>query len=322
MTAELEVQYRALRGSCGWWHRPGMAAIVLTGADSRRLLNGLVTCNVAGLAPGQGVQGFFTDIKGHILAEVVVRARLDSLLLELAADRVDPVAAHIEKYIVADRVEVRSPVEFDLSTLLGPAAADWLTTGLGTGKRPSTAWGHVDVELGGAPVLVAADGHFGIPAISLWQPTGSAVDLLVTMSGGGDRAPLVEVGDAAVETIRIIEGVPRFGQDYGPENLPQETGLTEAVDFDKGCYLGQEVIARLHYRGQAARCVTRLAGSELDQPSVGTALFLDEREAGSVSSVTTQPGGDKIWALAMLQRRACAPGTRLQLDSGGSLQVV
>ena len=107
---------------CGIWPRPAMRSVILTGEDRQRLLNGLVTCEVKGLNPGQGVRGFFTDAKGHILSPVIVRVTEDHLWLELPEATVSSIADHIVKYIVADRVEVSSTEALVPLSLVGPGS--------------------------------------------------------------------------------------------------------------------------------------------------------------------------------------------------------
>lgn len=319
MKKDLASQYRGLREGCGLWSNSTRALLVVTGEDRERLLNGLVTCEVKGLAPGRGVRGFFTDVKGHILADVVIRGAEDRLWLELPAPLIPSIVAHIEKYIVVDRVEVLPAADREALSLVGPGAATVLAPLPGDASDPEIPWSHFEITLRGQTALVFIDGHFGVPALTLWSsPSAIAAirqDLLTT-------AALQEVDDEATEVLRVEEGAPRFGIDFGLENLPQETGLDDAVSYTKGCYLGQEVVARLHYRGQVARQLCRLRSAHGDSPIIGSRLLLDDREAGTVTSAVQSPLDDGVSVLAMLQRRATEVGTQLQLDGGRVLRVV
>jgi len=138
------------------------------------------------------------------------------------------------------------------------------------------------------------------------------------------RASLVAAGvpeadPEAREALRLETGMPVFGIDYGSDNLPQETGLEDSISYTKGCYLGQEVVARLHYRGQVARRLARLQSMAGEAPSPGTVLFLEGRPAGTVTSTARSPTAGSVLVLAMLQRRALEPGTQLQIEGGGSV---
>ena len=292
------------------------------GADRARLLNGLVTCDVAALAPGRGAQGFFTDIKGHVLAEMVVLVGDDSLWLRIDRSVVESIASHIERYILADRVEVRAHLEQAAVTLLGPEANARATDLLGVETEALRTWSHRLIEVGTEPVRVMADGHYGIPAITLAASVAAIEQITRSLRASAAAESPIEIRQEIVDTIRIEEGVPAFGCDYDTDNLPQETGIESAIDYDKGCYLGQEVVARLHYRGQVARRVTRLRGEGKHLPEVGSPLVLDNREGGTLTSVARRPGGDQISALAVLQRRCWEPGTRLVLADGETMRVV
>jgi len=319
MKEDPTAQYRALREGCGLWLSSAGALLVLTGEDRGRLLNGLVTCEVKDLMPGRGVRGFFTDVKGHILADVVIRAAEDRLWLELPAPLIGPIAAHIEKYIVVDQVEVHLAEDRVALSLVGPGSAATLAPFWSGPSDPTIPWSHSEIALQEQQALVSIDGHFGVPALTLWSSSSAAAEIRQVLLA---TAGLLEVDDDAIEVLRVEEGVPRFGIDFGPENLPQETGLDDAVSYTKGCYLGQEVVARLHYRGQVARRLGRLRSSADEPPTIGTRLFLDEREAGTVTSAVESPIGDGVSVLAMLQRRATEVGMELQLEGGGVLRVV
>ncbi len=322
MKRDLVAQYRALQEGCGLWLNSARALLLVTGEDRVRFLNGLVTCEVKDLMPGQGVRGFFTDIKGHILADVVIRAAEQVLWLELPASSVAAMADHIEKYIVADRVEVQAAPDREALTLVGPIAALTMESVLDIPQVPTSPWRHLDKIMAGQEILVAAEGRFGVPAVTLWaSPSAIAEirqDLLATKSPAG----LVEVDDDTIEIVRVEEGVPRFGIDFDAGNLPQETSLEDAVSYSKGCYLGQEVVARLHFRGRAARCLRRLHSSAEEPPPPGSRLLLDERETGTVTSAVKSPISGRVSALAMLHRRATREGTEVLLEDGRLLQVV
>ena len=312
----------ATSGGCGIWPRPAMRSVILTGEDRQRLLNGLVTCEVKGLNPGQGVRGFFTDAKGHILSPVIVRVTEDHLWLELPEATVSSIADHIVKYIVADRVEVSSTEALVPLSLVGPGSIPLMERLLEGQAPPMAEWGHAEVRIGGAQVLGSRSQELGFPVVTFWVPEDSVPQISRALREGADSQELTELDDEAIEILRVESGSPRFGTDYGLDNLPQETGLEEAVSFTKGCFLGQEVVARLHYRGQAARRVSKVEIEAAALPGVGTVVFFDDREAGQVTSIVRSPESGRLTALVMLQRRASEPGTELSLEGGGKARVV
>jgi len=118
--------------------------------------------------------------------------------------------------------------------------------------------------------------------------------------------------------LRVEAGIPRFGQDFGPDNFPQETGDESAVSYTKGCYLGQEVVARIHYRGGVQKALRRL---ELDgDPKPGSTLLFEDREVGKATSIVRTLEGRTI-GLGIIHKRAAEPGTRLEVAGGGTAVV-
>jgi folate-binding protein YgfZ len=179
----------------------------------------------------------------------------------------------------------------------------------------------------GVEVAVQRTERLGVPALTLWVPSAQVEPLrerLLTVAagdGGGDHERPVAVSREALEVVRTEAGLPRFGQDFGPQNFPQETAATEAVSFTKGCYLGQEVVARIHYRGGVQKTLCGLVFDGPAVPEPGTALLFEGREAGIVGTAVHSLALARPIGLAILHRRAAAPGSRLELGGGGSAAV-
>jgi folate-binding protein YgfZ len=162
---------------------------------------------------------------------------------------------------------------------------------------------------------------WGLPALTLWVAASEAPAFFRRLLEAGRCVGVEPVGFAALETRRVEAGVPRYGRDFGADHFPQETGLEEqAVSYTKGCYLGQEVIARIHYRGQANRVMRglRLPGGPLAD---GTEVAFEDRPLGTLSSAVDSPALGGAVALAVLHRRGAEPGTRVRVP-GGEAEVV
>ncbi len=311
-----QAAYQALRDGCVLAQRDEPDILQLLGEDRLRFLNGQVTCDVAALVPGSGVYGFFTTAKGHIQADVAVLALADRLWLLLPAGLGEEIRERLQKYIIIDRVEVQPLTGWTARTLAGPTAAV-VAAELGAVDVPIEPWSHRSVSSVGHWVR---EGRLGIEALTLWLP----VEAAAATDAAIEQAGLVAAPPAVLETVRVEAGEPRFGLDFGPDNLPQETGIDEAVSYTKGCYLGQEIVARLHYRGQVSRQLCGLSfdlAAEQAPPAPGTQLLLDERAAGTVRSVVQSPAVGRTVGFGLLQRRAIEPGTRLQVVGGGLAEV-
>jgi len=301
---------------CGLLARSGVEILELTGADRHRFLNGQVTCEIKGLEAGSGTYGFFTDIKGRVQSDVTVLALDDRLWLELPRGRVAAIAEHLEKYLLADQVAVVSGVDAVGLMVAGPGAAA-LLEGLDW-PVPTEPWGHQTFTMEGTPVRVVAQGNLGVEGYTLWVPQAGKEAVTTALGQAGLKA----LDPAALDAWRIVAGIARFGEDFGPENFPQETGLTDAVSYTKGCYLGQEVVARLHYRGQVSRQLRRLRGEGGAVMEKGAELLFEGRPVGTISSVAGPPFLDPALALAIVQRRAFEPETQLALAATGGTVVV
>ncbi len=328
MTDASDADYETLRHGAGLADRSACGRLVLTGADRQRFLNGQVTCDVKALTPGTGAYGFFTSPQGKILADVAVLLHGEEIWLELPPGREEAIAAQLQKYIIVDRVEVRPLAGYRVLTLLGPRAAEVLRTW--TPTLPETPWSHLSlpgIGKGGEPVTLVRQDGLGVEAWSLWMPAAAAEALTARLLGGSGVRP---VGPEALEVVRTEAGIPLYGQDFGAENFPQESGLEErAVSYTKGCYLGQEVVARIHFRGGVHKRLAGLvfpAGSTV--PAAGTKLVFEEKEVGTLTTVVRSPALGRPIGLAILHQRALDVGTRVELSpptgkgaSGGPAEV-
>ena len=283
-TSNLEEQYRALREGCGIAVLSWRAGFELLGVDRHRFLHNYVTSDVKGLAPGSSAYTFFTSPQGRILSDAVLHAGEERLQVEVDRDQVEPMMAHLRKYILVDRVEIRPIEGLTPVAVLGPRAEEVLGS-LATQPRS----------------------FMGAPAWTVWTADPEAL-------AGGTR-----VGSEALDILRVEAGIPRFGQDFGPDNFPQETGIEEAVSYTKGCYLGQEVVARIHYRGGVQNL---LRGLVFDGEAAAGARILHEgREAGRATTVVRSPVLEKTVGLGILHKRAAEPGTQVEVEGGGTAEV-
>jgi folate-binding protein YgfZ len=282
-TSTIEEQYRALREGCGIAVLSWRGGFELLGPDRHRFLHNYVTCDVKGLAPGASAYAFFTSPQGRILSDARLLAGEERIQIEVDRDQVEPMMAHLRKYILVDRVEIRPLEGMTLVAIVGPRSEEML----------------------GDPAAQPRS-HMGAPAWTVWTADPETIV--------GTR-----ISPEALDILRVESGIPRFGQDFGPDNFPQETGIEEAVSYTKGCYLGQEVVARIHYRGGVQNL---LRGLVFDgDATAGAQILHDGREAGRATTVVHSPALDRTVGLGILHKRAAEPGTRVEIDGGGSAEV-
>jgi folate-binding protein YgfZ len=298
-TAELAADLAALRDGAAIVERAA-DLLELAGPDRLKLLSGLVTADVKGLLPGATASGFFTTGQGRILADFHLLVLAESCWLVLPPGTGETIRTHLEKYKVASRVEISQVADRRLFELRGPRAGEVMTgaTGLLSAQN-------------GAFASCASSGRFFLlpEALALGEP------LMLRLRTGGNLA-LRRVSAAAAELARIEDGELRFGVDFSSENFPQETGRDADVSYAKGCYLGQEVVARIHYRGGVQRMPRGLRFSAGALPPAGAELLLDGRAVGRATSVADSPRFGAI-GLGLLHQRGSTPGARLEVAGSG-----
>jgi folate-binding protein YgfZ len=298
---ELDGQYRALREGAGFVERPERALVVVRGTEAAEYLQGQLTNDVEALGPGEGCYGALLDRKGRMQGDIDVLRRSDEeLLLSLEAEARAAVARHLGMYRVGRDADVEdiSDNHTQLS-VIGPGAEHAL--GLGPLGGP---YSNREVTIGGA-TCVAYASPLGV---ELLFGTGSR-DAVVEAIGETQAEP---VSEAATEIVRVERGLPRFGREMTTTTIPQEAGINErAVSFTKGCYIGQETVARLHYKGKPNR---HLRGLRLASPAEdGDVVRLGQRELGAVGTAVLSPAHGPV-ALAILRREA-EPGATVEVGA-------
>jgi folate-binding protein YgfZ len=280
---------------------PERATLVVSGKDRVTWLNGLVTCDLAKLAPGGATYGLFVQPKGRVLADAVIVADEDRLLVAVPRALAEELRATLDKYLVMEDAEIGEAV-FVVEMIHGPRAGDVLAAMRAAGA----SGGAIDrTGLGGAIAFT--------PAQSI-GPVHSARDAAIAAAGAllGD--------DAAWEALRLERRVPDFGADFDATTYPQEAGLEKrAVAFDKGCYLGQEVVCMLELRGHVKRKLVALR-VESDLPPPRGAEVKDEagEKVGEVTSAAIVPTAGGPIALAMVKRAKSDEGTKLAVGGAAA----
>jgi folate-binding protein YgfZ len=266
--------------------------LALTGPEAKTFLNGQVSNDVEALTPGTGCYAALLTNKGKMLGDLRVIDTGAELWLDTERVALQALFDTIRRSTVGWQAELhKRTLQQALLSLVGPRAAD--AVGGAVGPEHANRAG----EIGGAEVLLIA--------------TDAGVDVVcATEDAAAVRAALgvPEVPEAAAEVVRVEAGRPRYGIDLDEGTIPQEAGLNDrAVSFTKGCYVGQETVARLHYRGKPNRHLRGLRLSEAMPP--GTPLALGEREVGTLGSSVVSPRHGPI-GLALIRREA-SPGDEL-----------
>jgi tRNA-modifying protein YgfZ len=299
--------YEALRESAALLDLSARGRIVVQGEDRKRLLHAMSTNHIEELTPGRGAYVFFLTAQGRILADAVVLCRELDLLLLLEAETREKVYQHIDRYIIADDVTLHDATE-ELCEIgvEGPGAADWLRAQGAPVPEAPFSWAAWE------DALVARVSATGLPGWRIIAPAGRREALLSLLPAATEME---------TETVRIENGQARYGKDISDANLVQETGQMHAVSFNKGCYLGQEIVERVRSRGQVNRLLTSLRIDLPAAPAAGAKVFLGDKPVGEVTSAAVSLSEGDVRALGYVRAEALKGGGGLSVE-GGRAEVV
>ncbi len=302
-------EYEAITAACGLLDRSERGKLALTGADAKGFLQGQVSNDVEALVPGTGCYAAFLTPKGKMLGDLRILDAGDELLLDTERVALQELFNMIRRFSIGYAVELhKRTLERGLLSLLGPQSA----RAAGVDDLAEDEHAHVVTEFDGIPVR-AIRTDLGVDLLCDAEQTAALTQALRD-SGA------VPVSDEVAECVRVEHGRPRFGVDLDDTVIPQEAALNErAVSFTKGCYVGQETVARLYYRGKPNR---HLRGLRLSAPATGgDEIVFGGRTVGKLSSVARSPA---LGPLALgLVRREAPPGSAVTVgaDEVGAVVV-
>jgi folate-binding protein YgfZ len=283
--------YQALRESAAYLDLSSRGKIFASGEDRLRLLHAMTTNQVKELQPGQGCYAFFLNPQGRILADANLFVLPDRILIDVEPETGGPLYQHLDKFIIADDVTLEDASEsLTAIGVEGPKAAEVLAA-IGA-PIPDAPYSHVDWD-GRIVARVNATGEPGFRIFGL-KLTQTPAD------------------PESVRIVRLEHAKPRYGEDIFDTTLPQETQQTHALNFNKGCYIGQEIVERIRSRGHVNRLLVGLRIDATEAPAAGTKLSVDGSEAGEITSAAFSPALGKVVALGYVRAQYAAPSTPLK----------
>jgi folate-binding protein YgfZ len=296
--------YSALREQAAWIDLSARGKIRVTGEDRARLLHAMTTNHIEQMKPGDGCYAFFLNAQGRILGDVNILSFENHFLLDTEPETRKKLFEHLDRYIIADDVVIEDQTD-PIATISveGPAAAAVLTAA-------------------GAPVPVEPYAHvaWGTRTVARINSTGSEGFFIFAPMAERDelvaQLGIVEATGAEARIVRIEHGRPRYGEEITERNLVQETGQLQGVHFNKGCYLGQEIVERVRSQARIHRVLRRLEIDSADPPASGT-----KTDAAEIMSSAFSPALNKTVALAYVRTLYAEPGTEFDLTGSGSALV-
>ncbi|MDB6056870.1 MAG: Folate-binding protein YgfZ [Verrucomicrobiales bacterium] len=315
---DVQAEYRALRETAGVIDLSFRSRLCVLGADRQKFINGQVTNNVQALKSGEGCYAALVTAKGRIQSDLYIYALANEMLLDFEPGLTNAVKERLEKYVIADDAQmVDVAPHYGLLSVQGPKAAaviESLQLGLTIPAKPFALSSIQDGNLG--EIYLMNQPRLGTIGFDLFVPSGAiaavADKAIAAAKAVGGRA----CGWQAFETARIEAGIPRFGVDMDETNLAPEAIESRAISYSKGCYIGQEVIARIRTYGQVAKSLRglRLADDLKALPAKGDKLSKDAKEVGYITSATHSPSLNANIALGYVRKEVNKTGEQLMVN--------
>ena len=314
----LEEEYDALEHKAGLLDLSVQSVAELRGKDRSRFLHGMVTNDIQSLSLGQGCYALMLTPQGRILTDMRVLCLENVLFLVIDADLVEKDLTLLRKYIIGDQVEVidRS-ADLAIISLQGPKAGDTIV-GLCSSETslPKVPFDHKLIQVGNVPARCIHMRRTASEGYDLIVSEAHSVDLWNLLLRSGKSASLLPVGLEAWNVRRLEAGIAWYGSDMDEARIPLETGLEEAISYSKGCYLGQEVVARATYRGQVNRKLMGLLLSSGQPAQKEDKILHNGHEVGWVTGSAYSPRLQRAIALAYIRKEAWNPGTTVRVERG------
>ena len=308
VSAETRQEFAALTTTCGVF-RLDRSFVALTGADRVRWLNGMVTNNVRDLAPNSGVYAFLLNPQGKIQGDLYAFNRGERVVVETDSAQLETILEIFDRYIIMDDVEIEH-LPCEVVGLAGPTSAEVLRRAGFPEAEQMQPMQVSDLQIAGGKLRLLRGDNPNVPTYEI-SGVESASHIWDSLLQAGAQ----EVNAGALELFRVASGIPKFGVDIRQKDLPQETGQDRALNFNKGCYVGQEIVERIRSRGAVHRMFT---GFDIEGavPAPGFRIQHEGKDIAELTSVATLPAdeGERVIALGYGRKELMAAGKEYVQD--------
>jgi folate-binding protein YgfZ len=313
------VEATEARKAAGLFDLSLRARLRFRGPDRVTFLHNLLSNDVASLRHGTGCYATLLTRESKVVADANLLCMEDAIDLELDRTVKDRAKAHLERFLVADDVEIEDRSEQETSLgIHGPRASEILRIALPDWDLPRGELEHRPAAIAGAPLLLVCDSWTGDPGFEIVTACTDAAGVWRAIATAGAAFGLRPAGMAAADILRLEAGRPRVGVDFDETHLVLEAGLERGIHFSKGCYLGQEIVERASARGHVNK---RLVGLRIDGdrvPESGARLTAEGAEVGHITSAVFSPHLCSTIALGYVRRALAAPGSAVAVELGGA----
>jgi len=312
MDSNIAEQYQALHADTVFVPLGERTVIELTGKDRVSFLHNLCTNDIKKLEVGHGCEAFFTDVRGKILCHTLLFAEPDRHVITTAPNHADVLAPHLDKYLIREDVQITDRSAESIEILLAGPTAEARLQAQGV-TAPAAMLCCSTVQFADVEAMLIRVPLATVPAFVLRCARDNGTQLEAQLAEQG----VVRAGNELAEVARIEAGYPYSGRDVTQENLPQEVNRdATAISFTKGCYLGQETVARIDALGHVNKQLVRLRFSGESVPPDGTKLVQNGKDVGKVTSACMSPQDESPIALAYVRSETIAGGEAMQSDFG------
>lgn len=314
----MSADYEAVRDGLGWIDRTDRVRLRFRGPDRVRSLQNLVTNDLKARQPGEGAEAFLTSPQGKTLGFLRILVDAEEVLVGSDPGTLDSIAPHLGKYCALDDVEFEdvSAGTFEIH-VAGPRCDEALDGGAaapGAGE-----YGHLPSTAAGVPVRAIRESPTGRAGLTLIGPREGLAEVRARLESLGG----VPIGPECWEVLRVEAGFPAYFREVGPDNLPQELGRdSRAISFKKGCYLGQETVARLDALGHVNKLLRALVVEGAAAPAAGSPLATEDGQAaGTVTSSGFSEALGHAVALAVVRVKLAPLGAQLRARGAGGEEI-
>lgn len=314
-------EYEAVRKRAGLLDLSARGKLRLSGKEHLKFLQGMLTNDVMKLGEGEGIYAAVLTVKGRMLSDMRVYKEAESVLLDLEPGMNGKVKDLLLKYRLSYKAAVDDVTEkLALFSIQGPESKNVLEAA-GITVPDLKERGHFKAALNGMEIICAAADRTGEEGYDLYFPADRSEEVRSYLLEKGTAFGLEPVGYMALEVLRIEAGIPVYGKDMDEETIPIEAGIWNALSFEKGCYIGQEVVARIKWRGHVNRHLMGIVFEEEYNASTGDEIFTREKKIGRITSPAFSPALGRNVALGYVRREFIEPGTEVFITSPDGSRV-
>jgi len=306
-------EFRELTSGCALYDLGWRAKVMVSGNDRVRWMNGMVSNNIKNLQVNRGNYNFILNPQGRILGDLYAYNWGEYLLIDTERSQLDSLLTQLRRYIIMDKVELLDKSsELSAIGVQGLKAADVLK-GVGVQDPGLEPMQLADLSWNGTTITMTRMASDEFVTYELWANSEALAQLWKALLDAG----AVPVGSEALEKFRVMIAFPKYGIDIRDRDLPQETGQNHALNFTKGCYIGQEIVERIRSRGNVHRAFTKFR-LEGELPAIGSKLQADGKDVGEITSVACVPtdAGEEMLALGYVRREAVERGAKITYSGG------